>query len=754
MTHLPPTTRFQVGRDPTPTLADAAIALGVPVFPCGDDKAPLTLTGFKAASTNPDEIRRMFANPRATMIGMPTGDVSGWVVVDVDVRDGAQGAAWLDAHTEDLVPTRTVKTRSGGWHLYFTAVPGMRNSASKIAPNVDIRGNGGYVIVPPSPGYSMADPCGPADMPAWLIEAAMPAPIAPREPVAYQPRVQAQDTSGGTPYGLAALDAECAAIRNAYDGTKHATLNKAGFSIGGLVTAGELPSGLAISEMRSALATIRSSCKDYSAAERTLHRAFDEGKGLPRAIPERQLDPVDVIHPAAELLAKLNAKAARQTAKARPVSADLMDAGGALGMFVDHCNATAISPQPFLALAAGICAIGALAGRQYRTKTNLRTNIYAVGIADSGGGKDHARKQVKAVMSAAGLTRYLGGEDVASGNGLLTALARHPAMLFQIDEFGDWLASILGKTASTHKKQIGEKLKVLYSSADSFIGGTEYADQSAKGRAKEDIQQPHACLYGTTTPGQFWSAIASGSMHDGLMARMMIFLSPCSYPDEAEPVTFDPPDELVDAFQQIAAGGATRPALGNLPTVHIAEMTATAKMAAKLVHQTPDADAAIKDLRRDQLAQQRQAEGTYVTALAARMAENAVKLALVRAISRNPAQPLMDGSDVAWGRALAEHCIATLIEEAGRNIADNEYEARLNKAAEIVRKHGPITERDMIRKGFKLPGKDRSEILRTLVDMGTINAVEFGTTASGGRPTIRYITAPSANATTQEENAK
>jgi hypothetical protein len=69
-----------------------------------------------------------------------------------------------------------------------------------------------------------------------------------------------------------------------------------------------------------------------------------------------------------------------------PVTADLMDVPGALKLFIDHCEATAISPQPFLALAAGITLIGTLAGRRYRTTTDLRTNIYAIGIADSGAG--------------------------------------------------------------------------------------------------------------------------------------------------------------------------------------------------------------------------------------------------------------------------------------------------------------------------------------------------------------------------------
>jgi hypothetical protein len=376
--------------------------------------------------------------------------------------------------------------------------------------------------------------------------------------------------------------------------------------------------------------------------------------------------------------------------------------------------------------------VGALAGRRYRTTTDLRTNIYTVGIADSGAGKDHARKQIKKALFAAGLSQYLGGSDIASGSALRTALLRHPAMLFQIDEFGDWLSDVLGDKASAHRKQIASMLKELYSSANLPWQGIEYADQSKAGRPREDIHQPHACLYGTTTPGQLWSAIAGASMHDGLMARILLFVSPVSYPDEREPGILEPGEDLIAALQAIAAGMPDHG--GNLAGV----MAPGVEPCPYTVPETPDATAARRQMRQDQLAQQRKAEGTYVTAIAARLAENAMKLALVRAVAANPAAPVITAQDVAWGRAVAQHCIDTLLREAKRHVADNDYEARLNKAAEIIRKHGPLTERDMMRRGFTIPERDRAEVLRTLVAAGRVTATAIEATAKGGRPSIRY----------------
>ena len=419
----------------------------------------------------------------------------------------------------------------------------------------------------------------------------------------------------------------------------------------------------------------------------------------------------------------------------------LLDVDGALGAFIAYCQATAISPQPFLALAAGVVAIGALAGRRYRTETNLRTNLYAVGIASSGGGKDHARKRIKTVFSAGGLTRFLGGEDIASGSGMMTALQRHPAMLFQIDEFGDFLEGVLGKHAGTHKKQIAQKLKELFSNADSFIGGVEKANQSKEtGTPREDIIQPHACMYGTTTPKQFWDAIAGGSLQDGFLARFLICISPDNFPDEQEPDLIDPPESLIRTFQAIAGGehhssGNLAPALANgLP------MSAQAEPHPYLVPYGPGAKAAIKAVRDEQLAWRKRAREGHVEATVARWAEHTTKLALIRAVSRDPARPVITERDVAWARAFVKHCIDTMLEQAGHNVADTDYERRLNKCMDVLRKSGkPMSEYEMIRKGFRFPEKEREEILRTLTRSGQVLAIsDEGESRAGGRTTTRY----------------
>ena len=130
-------------------------AKSIAVFPCRStgegSKAPLTRNGFRDASTVPDRILHWWKqNPQAA-IGVPTGEVSGVVVLDIDVRSGKDGRKTLSELNISIPATSVVHTPSGGLHYYFAnPEEGMRCSAGVLGLGIDTRGDGGYVIVPPS----------------------------------------------------------------------------------------------------------------------------------------------------------------------------------------------------------------------------------------------------------------------------------------------------------------------------------------------------------------------------------------------------------------------------------------------------------------------------------------------------------------------------------------------------------------------------------------------------------------------------
>lgn len=131
-------------------LALELAARGWAVFPCRDDKRPMRPrsdggTGFKDASRNPEQIRELWQRWPGPLIGIATGPLSDLAVLDIDAKHPA-ALTWLTRHDNMLGNPWRVKTRSGGWHLYYANVPGVRCSAARPIPGVDVRGYGGYVI--------------------------------------------------------------------------------------------------------------------------------------------------------------------------------------------------------------------------------------------------------------------------------------------------------------------------------------------------------------------------------------------------------------------------------------------------------------------------------------------------------------------------------------------------------------------------------------------------------------------------------
>lgn len=151
-----PAALIRVDRSPSLTLAARSLAAaGVPVFPCVvEGKRPLTRRGFLDASNDPEQVAAWWSRTPNANIGIPTGAPSGVVVVDVDVHGPHDGrAAYQRATAAGLVDGAglLVRTPTGGTHVYFPATPGKEQRSWQAATaGVDFRGDGGYIIAPPS----------------------------------------------------------------------------------------------------------------------------------------------------------------------------------------------------------------------------------------------------------------------------------------------------------------------------------------------------------------------------------------------------------------------------------------------------------------------------------------------------------------------------------------------------------------------------------------------------------------------------
>jgi Bifunctional DNA primase/polymerase, N-terminal/Primase C terminal 1 (PriCT-1) len=171
----------------TPDHALAYAHRGWPCFPVKcvrGAKQPLTAHGFKDATTDEATLIEWFARRwPAAGIGIPTGRASGIVVLDIDPPDGAESYNRLRTMLGDPPTTRAVKTPSGGFHFHYVAPEvELRNSAGALGRGLDVRGEGGYVVVPPSTdpirgSWTWVQSGALAELPANWVEVLASAPL-------------------------------------------------------------------------------------------------------------------------------------------------------------------------------------------------------------------------------------------------------------------------------------------------------------------------------------------------------------------------------------------------------------------------------------------------------------------------------------------------------------------------------------------------------------------------------------------------
>jgi hypothetical protein len=225
-----------------------------PVFPChwegGRRKRPLTEHGFQDSSCDPVVIEAWWRRWPKALIGVPTGILSGFVVLDVDVKHADRnGFDTLAAFALAILPhTPMVHTATGGLHLYFDAagrqIPSTQGNWGRgIGPGLDWRAEGGYVIAPsPSSGYDWDPICNLDRVPL----AKVPPQLLPAEPEKVRFMVRPiRPTIGLSPYAEAALDSAARRIIAAPNREQEATINRECFAIGTLAGAGGIPADFA-----------------------------------------------------------------------------------------------------------------------------------------------------------------------------------------------------------------------------------------------------------------------------------------------------------------------------------------------------------------------------------------------------------------------------------------------------------------------------------------------------------------------------
>ncbi len=694
-------------------------------------KHPLTKHGFKDATTDPATVAVWWKKHPWANIAIATGVKSGrLMVIDLDNKpdEGIDGEATWRQSARDIPDTIEVLTGGGGRHIYFTYPNDveLKSGTNVLGDGVDLRADSGYVLVPPSLHASGR---------RYEWEAS-------------------SDPIDGVPIAPAPLWS-----LNGH-GKKKMKTSDTSLTL-------ELMPAQKVNELRSALAFINSDDRDTwlkvgmalkstSAGQQAYGLWTEWSQQSSKYDPRDQQRTWQNFHLNGSVslstifwMAKQNGWIERQpsisastvssvdTEPQYVVNEELINPPGILGEIVRYIVSTSRRPQPEFAVNAAMSLAGTVLGQRYISDQEHRTNIYLISIGASTSGKDHPRKMIKNILNAAGQYNMIGGETIASGQGLLSRVKRTPVVLFQLDEFGLMLQAFQQKNAGRHSREIPMNIIRLFSSSDSIFGGTEYADQNNKPAVL--IEYPCVSIHATTTPETFYAALESKNVVDGFLNRFLVVdLSDKPIPRIETHGLYPEVPESILAWIELVMN--TNPNTGNLARFGPPQSIVVPTMddAAKLLQEFTE----YADLQVSLFA------NTGIDALWGRAAEHAYKIALICACAEQTYNTKIELSYAKWAIHFVGHYVESLANHVKDRIADTDFERLANEFYHAIKSAGGrgFTERDMNRvKPFcSQAPKERKPIIETLLKGGRIAYVQVQ--ASGaGRPRFAYIACENNN---------
>ena len=251
--------------------------------PC---KHPLSRHGVQEATTDPVLIEEWWRRSPDANVGIATGAASGLIVVDLDLaKGGGESLQTLVAAGHQLAPTLTSHTWGRGLHLFYAPPLGLAIAdavgrlpgLAQALPGIDLRGDDGYVVAPPSIHASGRrdrwDRRWIADLPSWML----PRPMVPARAATFSL------TGGASAYGVGALSRELEAVRGLAVGQRSDGLHRAAFCLGRLVGGGELAEALVCETLLCAALAVGLGELEATV---TIHSGLRAGMAVPRRAPE------------------------------------------------------------------------------------------------------------------------------------------------------------------------------------------------------------------------------------------------------------------------------------------------------------------------------------------------------------------------------------------------------------------------------------------------------------------------------------
>lgn len=203
---------------------------------------------------------------------------------------------------------------------------------------------------------------------------------------------------------------------------------------------------------------------------------------------------------------------------------------GVISEFAQWVDETSPAIVPEFGITAGLSLVATLVGRAVKTATGLRPNIYAINLARSGTGKNHALSRLRKTLSATGLLdQHSFGSMAFSGSAVRNAFSRASGGRTEEDEpdgtsmskiwTSDEFSSVwsVNSSGGNHGAAMMGDLLSFFSGSDEIMAGTVLADRSAPA-----IPYPHLTILGASTPDAMFEAMTVEQMRAGHANRFLL----------------------------------------------------------------------------------------------------------------------------------------------------------------------------------------------------------------------------------------
>lgn len=628
---------------------------------------------------------------------------AGLLALDLD-----QGNNWLADEPEklfDLAIAPLSLTPNAGRQYLFRQPAGRtwRNTTGRLAPHVDTRVNGGYIVAPPSVlaggkaycwGEGMELHKSAANLPeppAWLID-------------------ELDKIAGGSL--KASRNTIAVALSNPIpSGQRNATLAR----LAGVMRR----VGMSQSEIVAALARTNA---DRCVPPLTIKEVEKIAESIAKYEPDQVAVAVAEHHwqqmhhePPAE---------PSNISDPGPIPERLLYVPGFVGQVMGYTLSTAPYPEPTLAFCGALSLLALLAGRKVRDESDNRTTIYLLALANSGAGKDYPRKVNQKILLHANLAACI-GDTFASGEGIEDRLAVQPAVLFQTDEIDGLMTQIHQARDARHDGIMNVLLK-MYTSTNSV-----YPMRVKAGREAGVIDQPCLCILGTAIPKHYYEALSLKMLTNGFFARMLVLESGRRGRGQ-DAVVRDLPSSVLEIarwWADFRPGGQR-----NLDVWHPSP---------RVVPQTPNAAKILRQLRDhadEQYALAEERDDPVGMAIWARANEKARRLALIYACSENHLQPTIGEPAARWAWEFVDHQTRRMLFMAEGHVSENEFDARCKAVIATLRRwreqHGDAS-MPFWRLSRRHPWSDREheEVRTALVNQ---RLIEYEERKTAGAPQRLY----------------